>query len=72
MKLLSSVTVLLSAVAASNALSIPFRGGKQAVVALDNVKVPGESPLEFCRDSNLSKNILDLEYVNLNPNPPTP
>jgi len=33
------------------------------------LKVPGDSPLEFC-DADISSDLLTVEHVNLTPNPP--
>ncbi|THV49468.1 hypothetical protein BGAL_0193g00070 [Botrytis galanthina] len=61
----SLVTLLFSStfVAAS-----PFFSGGQTVLA-DNA-VPGNNPLTYC-NADRSSDILSLDHVNLNPNPPT-
>jgi hypothetical protein len=40
------------------------------VTIQEDFKVPGENPLYFCADPK--DNILEIEKVDLNPNPPTP
>ena len=34
--------------------------------------VPGQSPLTYCEDHNTVPAQVDIEYVNLEPNPPVP
>ncbi|KFG81973.1 phosphatidylglycerol [Metarhizium anisopliae] len=41
------------------------------VVAADSLKVPGESPLEFC-NSNRDHDAVQIEKVDISPNPPKP
>ncbi|KID85682.1 phosphatidylglycerol / phosphatidylinositol transfer protein [Metarhizium guizhouense ARSEF 977] len=41
------------------------------VVAADSLKVPGESPLEFC-NSNRDHDAVQIDKVDISPNPPKP
>jgi hypothetical protein len=59
------LTFLLSLSVVTNGLS--FFGNDQAVIN-DDLKVPGDNPLQFCSDP--SDDILKIEYVDLDPNPP--
>ncbi|TGO30022.1 hypothetical protein BPAE_0008g00140 [Botrytis paeoniae] len=63
---LSVVTLLFSStfVAAS-----PFFSNGQTVLD-DKAAVPGNNPLTYCKPDH-SSDILSLDHVNLNPNPPT-
>lgn len=49
--------------------SFPFFGGDQQVLDED-LKVPGQNPLEFCANSD--DFILTISNVDLEPNPPLP
>ncbi|PHH89866.1 hypothetical protein CDD83_5071 [Cordyceps sp. RAO-2017] len=40
-------------------------------VAADSLKVPGESPLEFC-NANRDHDAIKIEKVDISPNPPKP
>ena len=66
----SAVLVAASSVASVSAgANWGMAGGNQAVIN-EAFKVPGDNPLYFCEDP---KNyILDLENVDLSPNPPLP
>lgn len=49
--------------------SLSFGGGDQAVLDSDtDLKVPGDNPLVYCQDP--TKNILAIQRVDLDPNPP--
>ena len=66
----TALTLLLAPLVASESLSF-FGQQQQALGKInDNSQVPGESPLEFCQD--IKENILVIEHVNLDPNPPVP
>ena len=58
------LTLLLSCVAVSNALSL--FGGDQHVLD-EKLNVPGDNPLTYCREED---HILDIYKVDLEPNPP--
>lgn len=58
------VTLSLTVV---NASFFPLAGGSQTILGED-LKVPGENPFYHC--STPKDEILDLSYVNLDPNPP--
>lgn len=64
-------TILLAASSAASvsAVSLFSTGGDQAVINED-FKVPGDNPLYFCADPK--DYLLDLENVDLSPNPPVP
>lgn len=65
----SAVLVAASSVASVSAGANWMAGGSQAVIN-EAFKVPGDNPLYFCEDP---KNyILDIENVDLDPNPPLP
>jgi hypothetical protein len=67
MKLSVSIAGLfLSSLVASKGLSL--FGGQ--TVLTDKPAVPGDNPLVYCAVSH-PEDILVLEYVDLNPNPPT-
>jgi hypothetical protein len=59
------VALLLSALVTSERLS--FFGGQR--VLDESLRVPGESPLEFCQP-NHDDDLLVIDHVNLLPNPP--
>ncbi|KAF6224881.1 hypothetical protein HO133_010075 [Letharia lupina] len=59
--------LLLSSLATSSSLS--FFGSNQQVLD-DDLKVPGDNPLEFCAKSD--DFILTINNVDLEPNPPLP
>ncbi len=60
--------VLLALVSAASGLSL-FGGGDQNVVTNDDLKIPGESPLELCAGDH-GDDIVQIERVDLLPNPP--
>jgi len=64
---ISIVTLLLSTLVASDGLSF-FSKGAQKVLG-DGEAVPGDNPLKFCKKDH-SDDLLQLEKVNLTPNPP--
>ncbi|KZF25418.1 putative phosphatidylglycerol/phosphatidylinositol transfer protein [Xylona heveae TC161] len=64
------VTLALSSVVAARSI---WPGGltEQTTPRIQgDLSVPGENPLEFCRDTG--EDILTIERVNLTPNPPLP
>ncbi len=65
MKLLVTVApLILSSLATST--SFLFAADQKAIV--DSFTVPGENPLDFCSDP--IKDILTIDNVDLDPNPP--
>lgn len=68
MRFASAVVALLSAglVPASAAVLVE-RG--QSVISGDDLKIPGDSPLELC-DKDHAKDIVTIDKVDLLPNPP--
>jgi hypothetical protein len=62
----SVLTLLCSTLVASKSLSL-FGGQK---VFDDSLAVPGNNPLEYCKADH-ADDLLILEYVDLDPNPPT-
>lgn len=63
---LSLLTLACSTLVASKGLSL-FGGQK---VLDDSLAVPGDNPLEYCKAEH-ADDLLILEYVDLDPNPPT-
>lgn len=63
----SFLTLLLSSLVAAD--SLPLFGGKQQILD-GSLSVPGESPLEYCQ-ANHDSDVLTIDYVNLQPNPPS-
>ncbi len=63
---LSAVFVAL----VSTASGLSLFGGDQAVVADDDLKIPGESPLELCPGVEHADDIVSITSVDLLPNPP--
>ncbi|KAK2616436.1 Phosphatidylglycerol/phosphatidylinositol transfer protein [Conoideocrella luteorostrata] len=65
-----SAAVLSALVAPSAAALSFFNGGAQKAITLDeDLKIPGESPLEHCPDRE-TKGYVDIKSVDLSPNPP--
>jgi len=60
--------VLVAFLSTADGLSI-FGGRNQAVVADDDLKIPGESPLELCPKEH-DNDIIKIQSVDLLPNPP--
>ncbi len=71
---LSILSLLLSLSVATQGRSLPFLGGSSTQQSLrdvrkaDSLPVPGDSPLRYCEDP--ANNILEIDHVNLDPNPP--
>jgi hypothetical protein len=63
---LALISLCLSSLAASEVLSF-FPG--QKVLEDKGGEVPGENPLTYCKADH-SDDILELDHVNLDPNPP--
>lgn len=66
-----SLAVLPALLAPSTALSI-FNGGnhaQDAITANDDLKIPGESPLEYCPKTE-TDGYIEINSVDLVPNPP--
>ena len=63
--ILSLLTLFLSCIAVSNTLSL--FGSDQQVLDGD-LSVPGDNPLFYCQKTD--SDILQIDYVNLDPNPP--
>jgi len=63
-------TTLLSIVFPSLAVcrSLSFFGNHQAVLDSDDLSVPGDNPLVYCQTP--TDDILAIEHVDLDPNPP--
>ena len=60
----TGLTLLLSCVAISHSLS--FLKSDQRVLD-DQLSVPGDNPLKYCNEEST---ILEIDYVDLTPNPP--
>ncbi|RDW90818.1 ML domain-containing protein [Aspergillus mulundensis] len=72
MKFLSSASALLClAPLAATATPTSLFGYSQDVIA-DGKAVQGDNPLEYCSESEPSGDILQIESVDLAPNPPKP
>jgi hypothetical protein len=65
----SAVLLAATSAASASAAATWMPGGNQAVIN-DAFKVPGDNPLYFCEDPK--SYILDIENVDLDPNPPLP
>lgn len=61
-------TALVALLSTAHGLSL-FRGD-EAVIADDENKIPGDSPLELCAGKEHKDDILTIERVDLSPNPP--
>jgi len=67
---ISTAFVALTAALAPATLARSLFGGKSQVeIAKDDLKIPGESPLELC-DKSHDKDIIKIQSVDLVPNPP--
>ncbi|CAK7270834.1 Phosphatidylglycerol/phosphatidylinositol transfer protein [Sporothrix epigloea] len=62
-----TAAAFLALLSAASAASLSFLGGSAA--AREDLKVPGNSPLEFCPTDH-SSDILAIRKVDLSPNPP--
>ena len=60
------LTLCLSCVAVSNTLSL---FGSDQQVLDDELTVPGDNPLFYCQPTE-ENSILQIDYVDLTPNPP--
>jgi hypothetical protein len=69
MRFLSLLATALLAASASARSSI-FGNSIEVAPFEDSIKVPGENPLQHCQDPK--DDILELESVDLDPNPPLP
>lgn len=65
----SAILFATASAASVSAGSLFSTGGDQAVINED-FKVPGDNPLYFCADPK--DYLLDIENVDLEPNPPVP
>lgn len=68
MRLSTVATCLTACLAPATALSI-FNGDAPDVIANEDLKVPGDSPLEFCPGEH-GNDLVEIKSVNLAPNPP--
>jgi hypothetical protein len=71
MKLIPTVTAFLVLLALpASAKSFSFLGSDQSPIGFEDVKVPvgGDNPLKYCSDP--ADHILQIESVDLSPNPP--
>jgi hypothetical protein len=69
MRLSIAVVGLLSAIAAPAAAFDLFPSSEQNHLGGDGDKIPGNSPIEHC-DNSHSHDIIQIEKVDLTPNPP--
>lgn len=70
MKLLSAAAALLLAPLAVTATTTSFFGSSQDIIAEGN-RVHGNNPLEYCT-ADTSRDLLEINSVDLSPNPPLP
>jgi hypothetical protein len=69
MKLISTITtILLLLVLPVFSKFASFLESDQSPIGLEDKKVPGSNPLTYCSDP--ANNILQIESINLVPNPP--
>lgn len=68
MKFSTITTCLAVCLAPASALSV-FNGKAASVVVNDDLKIPGDSPLEFCPGDH-SADLVKIDKVDLSPNPP--
>ena len=68
MKLSISILSLLCVLSAP---ILSLCSNTQQLISNADLKVPGDSPLEYCEADHTS-DILTLEYFNVDPNPPLP
>ena len=66
MKLSAILTFVLSA--SASAAAFGWTSSNEQVPLVDDLKVPGANPLTYCEDP--SKNLLVIDKVDLDPNPP--
>ena len=64
------ITALTSAVLATSASASLFGSSPDIAPFDDALKVPGDNPLQHCQDPK--DDLLTLESVDLDPNPPLP
>jgi hypothetical protein len=53
----------------ATASTLSIFGGNQDVIANDDLKIPGDSPLELCQGEH-KDDLVQIEKVDLDPNPP--
>lgn len=68
MRFACAAVALLSASLAS-AISIDIEKRDQSVIAGDDLKIPGDSPLQLCPKSH-GDDLVEIKRVDLSPNPP--
>jgi len=73
MKFIAAATSLLVAASTANALATPWldsiTGNSQTALADEPLPVKGDNPLLYCAAP--AEYILDIDYVDLSPNPPS-
>ena len=69
MKLSTILLQLCAPALAIAGLSVSFSGG--TTINVDDKPVPGKNPLNYCNPEQPDNDILAIEHVNLDPNPPT-
>lgn len=68
MRVSAALCLLAAGLAPAAAATLGARGD-QSVIANDDLKIPGESPLELC-DQDHTEDIVRITSVDLLPNPP--
>jgi hypothetical protein len=61
--------IVLALAATASARNVFRTGGQSLVKRDDDLKVPGQNPLQFC-EANRDEDILSIDKVTLTPNPP--
>lgn len=68
MRLSATIIAFLTA-GLTPAAGLSLFGGDQEVIGNENLKIPGESPLELC-DKSHKNDLIQIESVDMSPNPP--
>ncbi|KAK3292238.1 ML domain-containing protein [Chaetomium fimeti] len=61
--------IVLALAATASARNVFRSGGQSLVKRDDNLKVPGENPLQFC-NADRDEDLITIDEVTLSPNPP--
>ncbi|KAJ2897084.1 Phosphatidylglycerol/phosphatidylinositol transfer protein [Zalerion maritima] len=70
MRVSTAVIAALAAIAPVSAQSIFSRKQDEVRIANDDLKIPGDSPLELCSSKEHDDDIIKIQKVDLVPNPP--
>jgi hypothetical protein len=69
MRISAVIALLAAGLAPAAALTLSPRDGQSLIIADDDLKIPGKSPLELCPKGH-DDDIVHIENVDLEPNPP--